>query len=195
MDLRENTYYLILFTFLLFAVIGAVYVVGKNIYEIHTSYTLASQLSNFLYEGSSIYYLGSYSYFENDLFVDHDCYSQYDGGVSQKIICDNKPVPYYKTSYPLLLDLTAKNKYILIERGYISYGPYSYFYLTVTNKKLVIFEIDVQNKELIEAGFKNIIKSVPTNYVVGICSNNRALLWVDQSKDITKSDLSDFMTY
>lgn len=195
MDTRENMYFLILYLMIFLAFGYAVFKVGLNIYMIHELYTVSKSISDLLYAGSASYYLGGYLELESKEFENMNCISKYNGFLSEYIKCNGRRIPFLKISYPLLMNTKASNPYLMIERGQIAYGPYHYLYLTITTRRIIVFNINHNDKDVVDTFFKAFSKIIPTNYVIAFCHDNNIIAFLDtHTKEMRDSNKNDFLS-
>ncbi len=160
----------------------------------HKLYTTSQEINNLLYIGTSSFYLGNYMELEDKKFEKLNCISKYNGFLSEYIKCNDKRIPFFKISYPLFIDTRPSNPYLMIERSQISYGPYHYMYLTITTKRIIVFNINHNNKDIVNTFFESFLPIIPTNHIISFCYNNKITGFLDKtSEEIKFANKNDFL--
>ncbi len=194
----ENVYYFLFLSIVIgFLLVYVLYLVS-SVNNLQNMYNNAKVLREIVSQAYNAYYTGTYIT-NNTYSLERPCYTQYNNKIENGIICNNKNINLFYFGFPFLLDASSKNNYYSIERGEIKYGPISYYFSSVTNKRILFFILDInkKNKETINetnALFDFISLSFPTSNIIGFCSNNYYSL-ICKSTDIGACNRNDFLYF
>ncbi|GEM_PF-5208398 len=197
MELRQNVYFILLYAIMLGMLIIFSIFIYVRISEMEKNINLYKNIYDAIQKSLNVYYSGAFYKYKNDVLSSHDCFSRYDSKMRLSIYCDNKKLILFSINYPLLLSIHKGNNQIYIERGSIDYLIFKYFYVLVTNKRIMFIRFNIDNSSIQDEKLENLLVSfflnIPSSNIVAFYDKNKYFI-ICNTKDLEKCDKYDFIS-
>jgi len=198
MELRQNVYFILLYALITGMLILSSAFIYVKIKDMGKNIALYKSIYGALQKSLNVYYSGSIYEYKDNILYDYNCFSRYDSKMRSSIYCNDKKLILFSLNYPLLMNIHEGNNQIYVERGTIDYSIFKYFYVLVTNKRIIFIRFNIDGTEITTDKINNLLTSfflnLPTSAIIAFYDNNKYMLMC-RSEELEKCDKHDFMSF